>query len=52
MSDRLLRMSGNNEVSDAIYAKRWWTLGTLCVALIVILIPKKQLRSRKPSRYD
>jgi EmrB/QacA subfamily drug resistance transporter len=49
MSDRLLRMSGNNGVSDAIYAKRWWTLGTLCVALIVIGVDNTILNVALPS---
>ena len=49
MSDRLLRMSGDSEVSDAIYAKRWWTLGTLCVALIVIGVDNTILNVALPS---
>ena len=49
MSERLLRMSANHEVSDAIYAKRWWTLGTLCVALIVIGVDNTILNVALPS---
>ncbi len=41
--------SERSEVSDAIYAKRWWTLGTLCLALIVIGVDNTILNVALPS---
>jgi EmrB/QacA subfamily drug resistance transporter len=36
-------------VTDEIYAKRWWTLGTLCLALIVIGVDNTILNVALPS---
>jgi len=36
-------------VSDEIYARRWWTLGTLCIALIVIGVDNTILNVALPS---
>src|SRR3984893_9144073 len=36
-------------VSDEIYAKRWWTLGTLCMCLIVIGVDNTILNVALPS---
>lgn len=37
------------QVSDVVHARRWWTLGTLCVALIVIGVDNTILNVALPS---
>ncbi len=46
---RMATRSEVSEVSDEIYAKRWWTLGTLCLALIVIGVDNTILNVALPS---
>ena len=40
---------GPPKVSDVVHARRWWTLGTLCVALIVIGVDNTILNVALPS---
>src|ERR1700694_5932254 len=40
---------GPPQVSDVVHARRWWTLGTLCVALIVIGVDNPILNVALPS---
>lgn len=40
---------GPPQVSDVVHARRWWTLGTLCVALIVIGVDNTILNVALPS---
>ena len=40
---------GPPRVSDVVHARRWWTLGTLCVALIVIGVDNTILNVALPS---
>jgi EmrB/QacA subfamily drug resistance transporter len=40
---------GPPRVSDVVHARRWWTLGTLCVALVVIGVDNTILNVALPS---
>ncbi len=40
---------GPPQVSDVVHARRWWTLGTLCLALIVIGVDNTILNVALPS---
>src|SRR3954469_396041 len=40
---------GTIDVPDDVYARRWWTLGTLCIALMVIGIDNTILNVALPS---
>src|ERR1700694_1774609 len=40
---------GTPQVSDVVYANRWWTLGTLCVALMVIGVDNTILNVALPT---
>ena len=39
----------SRDTADSVYANRWWTLGTLCVALIVIGVDNTILNVALPS---
>ncbi len=41
--------TGDDQTVDSVYANRWWTLGTLCVALIVIGVDNTILNVALPS---
>src|SRR6202165_2559368 len=40
---------GPPQVSDVVHARRWWTLGTLCVALMVIGVDNTILNVALPT---
>src|SRR3954469_10632673 len=40
---------GTIDVPDDVYARRWWTLGTLCIALTVIGVDNTILNVALPS---
>src|SRR3954449_9130913 len=40
---------GSIHVPDDVYARRWWTLGTLCIALMVIGVDNTILNVALPS---
>src|SRR5947199_10336215 len=40
---------GSIDVPDDVYARRWWTLGTLCIALTVIGVDNTILNVALPS---
>src|SRR3977135_2279324 len=41
--------TGDDQTGASVYANRWWTLGTLCVALIVIGVDNTILNVALPS---
>jgi EmrB/QacA subfamily drug resistance transporter len=40
------------EISDAVHAKRWWTLGVLCLSLVIIVMDNTILNVAIPSLME